>query len=103
MSGRITTAMPLGTGSILPSGQFRAIHIPLKEIIKFAFNVRDEAIVGAPGWVDAEHYDIVGKAPPVGQEETFWRSTSAVQLMRWLRFNTDRLRATQSQGAPDGD
>jgi uncharacterized protein (TIGR03435 family) len=78
----------LGSGSILPSGQFRAINIPLKEIIKFAFNVRDEAIIGAPGWVEAEHYDIVGKAPPVGREEVFWRSTSAVQLMQFT-YNWD--------------
>jgi uncharacterized protein (TIGR03435 family) len=82
----------LGVGSILPSGQFRAINIPLKEIIKFAFNMRDEAIIGAPGWVETEHYDIVGKAPPVGQEETFWRSTSAVRLMRFTYSWDDTFR-----------
>lgn len=71
-----------GAGSILPSGQFRAINIPLKEVIKFAFGVRGEAIVGAPAWVDSEHFDIIGKAAPVGSEETFWRSTRAVVLMR---------------------
>jgi len=51
-------------------------------VIKFAFGVRDEAIVGAPAWVDSERFDIVGKAAPVGSEETFWRSTRAVVLMR---------------------
>lgn len=78
-----------GTGSILPSGQFRAVNIPLREVIKFAFDVRDEAIVGAPGWIDSEHYDIVGKARPVGAEETFWRSSSAVALMRFS-YNWDQ-------------
>jgi uncharacterized protein (TIGR03435 family) len=77
-----------GVGSILPSGQFRAINIPLKEVLKFAYGVRDEAITGAPTWVDSEHYDIVGKADPVGREETFWRSTSAVALMRFS-YNWD--------------
>jgi uncharacterized protein (TIGR03435 family) len=77
-----------GIGSILPSGQFRAINIPLKEILKFAYSVRNEAIVGAPAWVESEHYDIVGKADPVGVEETFWRSTSAVQLMSFS-YNWD--------------
>ena len=77
-----------GVGSILPSGQFRAINIPLKEIVKFGYSLRDEAIVGAPAWMDSEHYDIVGKADPVGVEETFWRSTSAVQLMRFS-YNWD--------------
>ena len=71
-----------GLGGILPSGQFRAVNIPLKEVIKFAFKVREEAIIGAPAWIESEHYDIVGKAAPVGSEETFYRSTRAVVLMR---------------------
>ena len=70
-----------GSGGILPSGQFRAVNIPLKEVIEFAFNVRDEAIVGAPAWTESERYDIVGKAAPVGSEETFYRSTRAVVSM----------------------
>src|SRR5579863_6732188 len=77
-----------GAGSILPSGQFRAINIPLREVIKFAYTVRNEAIVGAPAWINSERYDINGKAAPVGLEETFWRSTSAVQVMKFS-YNWD--------------
>jgi len=73
---------PNGVGEILPSGQFRAINIPVKEIIKFAYNLRDEAIVGAPNWVNSDRYDIVGKGPAAGSEETFWRSDSRLQFMR---------------------
>ena len=83
-----TSGQALGAGSILPSGQFRAINIPLKEVIKFAYSVRDEAIVGAPAWIGSERYDINGKAAPVGLEETFWRSTSAVQVMKFS-YNWD--------------
>jgi uncharacterized protein (TIGR03435 family) len=71
-----------GVGEILPSGQFRGINIPVKEIIKFAYSLRDEAIVGAPGWVVSDRYDIVGKGPAAGSSETFWRSDSMLQLMR---------------------
>jgi hypothetical protein len=42
-----------GVGEILPSGQFRAINIPVREIVKFAYNVRDEAVVGAPAWLNS--------------------------------------------------
>jgi uncharacterized protein (TIGR03435 family) len=73
---------PDGVGEILPSGQFRAINIPVREIVKFAYNVRDEAVVGAPAWWNSDRFDIVGKAPAVGSEETFWRSDSRVQFMR---------------------
>ena len=56
------SAEALGSGSILPGGQFRAINIPVKEVIKFAFGVREETIVGAPSWTATEHYDIIGRA-----------------------------------------
>jgi len=79
----------LGAGSILPSGQFRAVNIPMKEILKFAFNLRDEAIIGAPGWIESERYDIIGKGPAVRLEETFWRSTSLVQTMT-VTYNWDQ-------------
>ncbi len=79
---------PPGVGSILPSGQFRAVNIPLQEVIKFAFNMRGEAIIGAPAWANSARYDIDGKAAPVGLEETFWRSTSAVQVMKFS-YNWD--------------
>ena len=61
---------PDGVGEILPSGQFRASDIPVRELIKFAFNIRNEALVGSPGWVDTERYDVFGKAPAAGTEET---------------------------------
>jgi uncharacterized protein (TIGR03435 family) len=77
-----------GSGTILPSGQFRAVNIPIKELIKFAYNVRDENIIGAPGWIDSERYDVIGKAAPVGVEEVFWRSTNVVQVMH-ISYNWD--------------
>src|SRR5437868_3580321 len=73
---------PDGIGEILPSGQFRAINIPVNEIVKFAYSVRDGAVVGAPGWLSSDRYDIVGKAPAAGSEETFWRSDSRTPFMR---------------------
>jgi uncharacterized protein (TIGR03435 family) len=78
-----------GSGSVQPGGQLRAVNIPVREIIKFAYNLRDEALAGAPGWVDTDRYDITAKGPAVGSEETFWRSTNAVVLMR-LAYNWDQ-------------
>lgn len=74
-------------GAVLPGGQFRAINVPLKELITFAFDARDEEIIGAPGWVETEHYDLVGKAPTAEAKGALQRSTPAVELMgvsyRW--------------------
>ena len=80
-----------GDGSILPSGQFRAINIPLKEILKFAYGLRNEAIMGAPGWVDSERYDIIGKGPAVGSDETFWKVPRNPNMKLFYRDETFRL------------
>jgi uncharacterized protein (TIGR03435 family) len=36
---------------------------PLRAIITFAYEIRDFELVGAPGWVGTERYDILAKAP----------------------------------------
>jgi len=73
-------ARGLGAARILASGQFQGINIPLKAIIQFAYGVRTEAIIGAPGWVDSDRYDIIGKGPAVGSEKTFWPNTPLLVL-----------------------
>jgi uncharacterized protein (TIGR03435 family) len=44
-------------------GQLRAINAPLQIVIRQAFEVMDSQIVGAPGWVASDRYDIIAKAP----------------------------------------
>ncbi len=70
-----------GAGSIHPGGQFRTVNMPLKELIKFAYKLRDEDLIGAPSWIGSENYDIVAKAQVAGGEETFWRPTNVVQVL----------------------
>jgi uncharacterized protein (TIGR03435 family) len=63
-----------GQGTFLRGGQFTMRNQPLKTLLGFAFHptnqrFRDRLIVfapgaGAPGWVDTDHFDVVGKAPP---------------------------------------
>jgi bla regulator protein BlaR1 len=77
-----TGARDLGSGKILPSGQFQGINIPLVAIIQFAYGVRAEAIVGAPNWVNQDRYDVIGKGPAVGSERTFWPNMTLLFLTR---------------------
>lgn len=46
---------------IAPGGIFQARGVTLKALIRQAYDVRDFQISGAPGWIDAERYDIEGK------------------------------------------
>jgi uncharacterized protein (TIGR03435 family) len=51
-----------------PGGRFTATNVPLRELIRFAYQVQPFQIEGAPGWAASERFDIVAKAegdPPL--------------------------------------
>ena len=49
--------------STQPGGRVTMINVPLRFLIRTAYQVQDEQIVGAPNWIGAEHFDIIAKAP----------------------------------------
>jgi uncharacterized protein (TIGR03435 family) len=50
----------------LAGGRFFAENTPLREFIKYAWNITDWQLIGAPGWVDSERYTIEAKKPNAG-------------------------------------
>ncbi len=48
---------------ILPGGEVVARNIPVTEMITLAWDVPDEAIGGAPRWVQSDRFDVTAKAP----------------------------------------
>src|SRR5580658_6618360 len=48
----------------LPSGEFSARNIPMKEYVKFAYHLRDEQLGAGPAWLDTDRFDIDGKTAP---------------------------------------
>ena len=61
-------------GGILPGGQFGVRNAPLKVLLGFAYGNTnrfiDTYIVGAPGWVGKDRFDIAGKAPAGTSDKT---------------------------------
>jgi uncharacterized protein (TIGR03435 family) len=66
-----------------PGGRFNATNVTLRLLIRNAYQLQDFQLVGGPGWMTDDHFDIVAKAedgalggppPPQGQP-------SAIQLM----------------------
>ncbi len=45
-----------------PGGRFVATNIPLLLFIRTAYRLQDDQIVGGPGWLNSERFDIVAKA-----------------------------------------
>lgn len=46
-----------------PGGRFVTINVPLRLVIRTAFQVQNDQIVGAPDWLDTDRFDINAKAP----------------------------------------
>ena len=45
-----------------PGGRFTATNVPLRELIRFSYQVQPFQIEGAPGWAASARFDIVAKA-----------------------------------------
>jgi uncharacterized protein (TIGR03435 family) len=49
--------------TLIPAGGLKVTNGSLKQLITFAYNVRDFQISGGPGWLGSERYDVLAKAP----------------------------------------
>ncbi len=54
---------------ISPGGRFTAKNVNVRFLMQQAFGIRDFQIVGAPGWVSSERYDITAKAEGAASPE----------------------------------
>ena len=45
-------------------GQVRLINAPMWLLVSGAYHVRPEAIAGAPGWFNADRFDVIAKSTP---------------------------------------
>jgi uncharacterized protein (TIGR03435 family) len=45
-----------------PGGRVTMINVPLRMLIRSAYQVQDEQIVDAPNWINTEHFDVMAKA-----------------------------------------
>src|ERR1700723_1700725 len=43
-------------------GRLTISNMTVKSLLRFAYQVRDSQILGGPGWIDSDHYDIEAKA-----------------------------------------
>jgi len=46
-----------------PNGRFTMTNVPAQLMLLIAYQVQPYQIVGAPSWLQSEHYDLIAKAP----------------------------------------
>src|SRR5438105_10343709 len=49
-----------------PGGGLDAVNVSVRMLITFSYRIRDQQVIGAPGWLDTDRYDIHAK-PPAGE------------------------------------
>lgn len=46
-----------------PNGRFTMTNVPAQLMLVIAYQLQPYQIVGAPSWLQSEHYDLIAKAP----------------------------------------
>jgi uncharacterized protein (TIGR03435 family) len=54
---------PGGSMRTTPGGRLEATNSNMRALIRYAYNVKDFQVEGAPRWFDAARYDVSAKAP----------------------------------------
>lgn len=47
---------------VLPGARYSATNMTLRMLVKTAYGVHDDQIVGGPGWINEDRFDVVAKA-----------------------------------------
>src|SRR5215471_17544709 len=63
-----------------PGGGLDAVNASVRMLITFAYRIRDQQLIGGPGWLDGDRYDIHAKSPAGETGTDFFDSTAAERL-----------------------
>jgi len=67
-----------------PGGGLDALNVTLKDMITFAYNIRDQQLIGATGWMENERYDVMARPTqndnPTNAKRSFEADFNPLQL-----------------------
>ncbi|MGB7220707.1 MAG: TIGR03435 family protein, partial [Vicinamibacterales bacterium] len=82
------------------TGRFNTVNVPLRMLIRFAYQLQDFQVVGGPSWITSDRFDIVAKADgeigpapigTVGPVQLMLRSLLADRFKLTVHFETREL------------
>jgi uncharacterized protein (TIGR03435 family) len=47
---------------VLPGGRYTATNVTLRTLVRSAYGVHDNQLVGGPSWINSERFDVIAKA-----------------------------------------
>src|SRR5215475_12342077 len=59
----IPTMIPQMTGGVLRGSRYEIRNATMVDLIKTAYGVENDSIVGGPSWLESNRFDILAKAP----------------------------------------
>ena len=57
-------------GGVFRSGRYELRQATMLDLIKTAYGVDPETVVGGPSWLESDRFDVTAKAPPATSAET---------------------------------
>jgi len=74
-------------------GGLEAVNASVRMLLTFAYRIRDQQLIGGPGWLDSDRYDIHAKAPADEGKAGFFDATAADRVrLRTRALLADRFK-----------
>jgi uncharacterized protein (TIGR03435 family) len=63
-SGHTTNPNPFMTGGVLRGGRYDLRRATMVDLIRIAYGVDPDSVLGGPSWLETDRFDVVAKVPP---------------------------------------
>ena len=69
-SAHTTNPNPFMTGGVLRGGRYDLRRATMVDLIRIAYDVDPDTVLGGPNWLETDRFDVVAKVPPGTSPET---------------------------------
>jgi uncharacterized protein (TIGR03435 family) len=61
---------PFASGGVLRGGRYELRKATMVDLIRFAYGVEAEKVIGGPSWLETDRFDVIAMAPPATSPDT---------------------------------